>query len=60
MKTFAYYVWYSPDDGGYYAEVCTVKGKDVYTSPMFPAAGEAVLHIMAKYAPAQWIKLDLD
>jgi len=57
MKTYGYEVWYSPDDGGHYATVVDKGGKDVYTSPIFPTAGEAVRHIMAKYAPAHWIRI---
>jgi hypothetical protein len=50
MTIYGYNIVNSPDDGGYYVEVCNGKtGKEVWTFPVYPDKSLALAALAAKY-----------
>ena len=61
ITAIAWYCVYSPDDNGWYSEVCSRDGKDLYRSPVKStergAEELAVAFIAEHYGHAQHVRL---
>jgi len=47
---------YSPDDNGWYGDVCLLNGKSIYTTKIYPTKGQAESDLLKNYPHAELLQ----